>query len=234
VAGVSREGTLLAASDSVEIMMPTSERRSTGKQNDCASSIRRLARRQESLRRRISKLEEDADSLALDLANLADDLEGQPVATVSDSRRGDRRSGHDARAALQHTAEAGVGSVRMLPRSDGSADVLVDGGKQFTLPPTLADLLAILTTSRGWEPRDGLVGWKTLDDIARLLEKKSGRTFTLHAVTQQVYRLRREIFERGGVNPWLVQTNRRLGVRFALRLSPAQGLEIARGADAAG
>jgi hypothetical protein len=186
---------------------------------DCARLIRRLARRQESLRRRLSKLEEDADSLALDLTSLAEEVDGGIVAWAADRPQplAPAASGAEARAALRRTAETGVVSVRLAPRSDGSADVAVDEGASFLLPPTLADLLSILASTRNTDPGDGLVGWKTIDEIARLLEKKSGRSFSVHAVTQQIYRLRRELFERGGINPWLVQTNRRLGARFALR-----------------
>lgn len=169
----------------------------------------------------MSRLEEEADGLALDLASLADDLENGFVASASDrgaptSRRG---SGSDARDALRRTAEAGAASLAVTPRSDGSADVQIDAGKSFTLSPALADLLEILASNRGREDERGLVGWKTLEDVARLFEKKSGRLLTTHAVTQQIYRLRRELFERGHANPWLVQTNRRMGARFALRSS---------------
>jgi hypothetical protein len=101
-------------------------------------------------------------------------------------------------------------------RFDGSADVRVDGGQLFTLPPALADLLAILAADRDSD-HTGIVGWKPLETIARLIEKKTGRLITKHAVTQQIHRLRQELYERGRVNPWLVQTNRRLGARFALR-----------------
>src|SRR5687767_12515335 len=153
---------------------------------DCGRMIRRLARRQESLRRRLSKLEEEADSLALDLTSLADHVDGGgAIASAADrgvprTREG---SGADAREALRRTAESGAGSIRVAPRADGAADVIVDGGRRFTLPPTLGALLTILFSNRGGAGGDGLVGWKTLDDIVHLLEKKSGRPFTVHAVT---------------------------------------------------
>lgn len=192
---------------------------------ECARTVRRLARRQETLRRRMSRLEEAADALALDLAALADELDdGGPVATAADRPGAPlRRRNADTRDALRRTAEAGAASLLIAPRSDGSADVRIDDGKSFTLSPALADLLSILAADRGEETDRGIVGWKTLDEVGRLLEKKTGRSFTAHAVTQQIYRLRREIFERGRANPWLVQTNRRAGTRFALRFARDAG-----------
>lgn len=186
-------------------------------QSECARAIRQFARRQEALRRRASRLEEEADALALELVQLAEDLETGSLALASDrpavASRPRRRSSDEL---LRVTASSGVASMSLSPRADGSADVQVDGGKQFELPPTLADLLGILASDRGHSD-DELVGWKAFDEIAVLLEKKASRLFTRHAITQQVYRLRRELFERGGVNPHLIQTNRRHGIRFALR-----------------
>lgn len=212
------------SSNAMKATAPSAPDRERGNRPDYARLARQLARRQESLHRRVSRLEEEADSLALDLAALADDLDAGSVRGVSTSNRGlltsRHRTGEDARDALRRTAEAGAASLAITPRSDGFAEVQVDGGKLFTLPPTLAELLSILASNRGREEEDGLVGWKTIDEIARLLEKKAGRSFTTHAVTQQIHRLRRELFVRGRANPWLVQTHRRSGARFALRLVP--------------
>jgi hypothetical protein len=106
--------------------------------------------------------------------------------------------------------------LEIKPRSDGFSDVRIDAGKSFALPPMLADLLAVLSLT-GAASDDGLVGWKTIDEVAILLGKRSSRRFSRHAVTQSIYRLRKELFNRGGANPYLIQTNRRRGVRFALR-----------------
>jgi hypothetical protein len=100
------------------------------------------------------------------------------------------------------------------------ADIRIDGGKQFSLPPTLADLLTALSIDNGLSD-DEFVGWKTLGEVAEYLARRSGRPVTKRAITQNVYRLRKELFDRGGVNPYLVQTNRRRGVRFAFRRKPS-------------
>lgn len=95
----------------------------------------------------------------------------------------------------------------------------MDGGKQFTLPPILADLMTALSIDNGLND-DGFVGWKPIKEIADYLTKKMGKPVSKRAITQNVYRLRKELFDRGGVNPYLVQTNRRRGIRFALRRKP--------------
>src|SRR2546422_507907 len=58
---------------------------------------------------------------------------------------------------------------------------------------------------------------KSMKEIGEFLTKQTGKPVTKRAITQNVYRLRKELFERGGVNPYLIQTNRRRGLRFALR-----------------
>jgi len=117
---------------------------------------------------------------------------------------------------LRQLAEAGAHSLEIKPRADGLAEVRIDGGKIFTLSPLLADVLRILAIDNG-PSEDDLVGWKTLDEVAILLTKDSGKQFRKHAVTQNVYRLRKAMFAQGGANPFLVQTNRQRGVRFARR-----------------
>jgi hypothetical protein len=117
---------------------------------------------------------------------------------------------------LRYLAEAGTSLLEIKARPDGMADIRIDGGKQFTLPPTLADLMTALSIDNGLSD-DAFVGWKTVKEIAEYLARQSGRPVTKRAITQNVYRLRKQLFDRGGVNPYLVQTNRRRGVRFALR-----------------
>lgn len=182
--------------------------------------VRAAAKRQRVLLERLSRAEELADSLAQDLSAIEGSLLAADRA-APDARmahRGDDRLSA-ARRSLQRTAEAGAATLAVSRRTDDSLEVRVDGGKAFRLPPVLGDLLEILAFD-GEPAADGLAGWQSLDEVALRLGKRSGHDVRRHTATQHVYRLRRELFARGGVNPFLVQTSRRLGVRFALRRQP--------------
>jgi DNA-binding response OmpR family regulator len=173
--------------------------------------IRTLQGRHRSLLKRISKAEELADAIALDIEQLLTLVEGGTLAHagVDHTIRSRKESGQN-----KHQPAPGAFSVELDSRADGSAVVWIDG-KEFTLSPTLADLLVILYEDTG-RSTDDFIGWKSINEIARLLKKKTGRQFTKHVVTQNVHRLRQELL-KAGVDPDLVQTNRRCGLRFAVR-----------------
>jgi hypothetical protein len=178
--------------------------------------VSRLARRYRQLVTRISSAELLADELSLDLAKLEecfneDDAKAQAAELYLNERNSSR-----VQEQLRRVAESGALGLEIKRRSDGVAEVSIDSGQPFTLSPVLADLLYILAVDTGLTT-DELIGWKSLDEVAILLGKKEGRKLARHAVTQSIYRLRRELFNRGGVNPFLVQTNRWRGVRFALK-----------------
>jgi hypothetical protein len=179
--------------------------------------IRELARRFRSLVSKISSAELLADQLALELARIEKCLEtGAAVQPCGEGQNFGRKDQGQINEQLRRLADSGAALLEIKSRSDGLCDVRIDAGRQFKLPPVLADLLSILSLDGG-QSDDGLVGWKTLDEVAILLGKRSGKRFSRHTVTQSVYRLRRELFKRGGANPYLVQTNRRRGIRFALK-----------------
>jgi len=179
--------------------------------------VRRLARRQRNLLDRLSRAEELADALTLEVGELeAALLRVSAGALPNEQLPGSAPSQPEAARLLQGTAAAGVRELVIKRHADGSARVSVDGGKAFSLPPALGDLLAVLAVDSGLTA-DQLIGWKTLDEVTILLSRKTGRTLSRHAVSQTVYRLRKAVFERGGVNPYLIQTSRRHGLRFALQ-----------------
>lgn len=205
--------------------MTVFDSRDTKQAPNLLGRIRDLARRHRSLVSRISSAELLADGIALELSRIEECLEvGALTSPRNYARRSPREDAPRPSERLRRVAEAGASGLDIKSRADGPCEVRIDGGKQFLLPPLLADLLSVLSTE-GDFGGDGLVGWKTLDEVAILLAKKSGRKFTRHTVTQNIYRLRKELFGRGGVNPFLVQTNRRRGVRFALRRRPAPVIE---------
>jgi hypothetical protein len=184
---------------------------------DLLEQIRDLARRHRTLLSRLSNAELLADNIALDLSHIEKCLETGELAPVCEDERLQRQKEcGQRRDQLRLLADSGATTVEIKPRSDGLSDVRIDAGKSFSLPPLLADLLSVLSLN-GATSDDKLVGWKTIDEVAILLGKRSSRRFSRHAVTQSIYRLRKELFNRGGANPYLVQTNRRRGVRFALK-----------------
>jgi hypothetical protein len=185
--------------------------------------VRGLARRHKNLVNRISKAELNASFIEYELFQLLTMME-ECLDDGGEGAAGAPSSGSEAQAKssrpLRYLAESGTFSLEIKARPDGMADIRIDGGKAFTLPPTLADLITALSIDNGLSD-DEFVGWKTVREIAEYLTGRSGKQVTKRAITQNVYRLRKELFDRGGVNPYLVQTNRRRGVRLALRRKPS-------------
>jgi hypothetical protein len=184
------------------------------KQAEILSLLHALQRRHKLLLARISRAEVLAEAIELDIEQLLAQVEAGTLAPadVNGAVNGARKR-PEVNHALRHTAP-GAFSVEFDSCADGSVKVCIDG-REFTLSPTLADLLAVLCEDTGRSP-DGVIGWKSIDEVIGLLKKKTGRQLTRHGVTQNVHRLRQELL-KVGVNPYLVQTNRRCGLRFALR-----------------
>jgi hypothetical protein len=183
--------------------------------------MRGIARRYKNLVNKISRAEMNAGFIEYELFQLLKLME-ESVGLADDDRdpgasqSGGLESQAKATKPLRYLAESGASALEIKMRPDGMADVRIDGGKRFTLPPVLADLMTALAIDNG-QCDDAFVGWKTTKEIADYLTKQAGKPVTKRAITQSVYRLRKELFDRGGVNPYLVQTNRRRGMRFALR-----------------
>lgn len=211
-------------SDTTQGEVLAAERKQSGRARHYAEIlvlIRGLARRHKNLVNRISKAELNASFIEYELFQLLKMME-EWVDEGAEGVAGDGATSSSLEPPanqtrqLRYLAESGTLSLEIKGRPDGMADIRIDGGKQFTLPPTLADLMTALSIDNGLSG-DAFVGWKTVPEIAEYLAKRSGKAVTKRAITQNVYRLRKELFDRGGVNPYLVQTNRRRGVRFAVR-----------------
>lgn len=192
-------------------------------QHKLLAEIARIARQQRLLVKRINREELLADGIARDLLELERMVREGGSIELGGARR---RHRSEARRTLRVAARAGVTAVKFVKQIGGSVLVRVDGGREFELPPALGALLSALAKDTG-PSGDGLVAWKSMDEIEFLLVKKLGRKPSRHAIAQNVYRLREALFDRGGVNPHLVQTNRRLGLRFALRRpDPSPSLDL--------
>jgi hypothetical protein len=166
-----------------------------------------LASRASRLAAKISEVEELADALAFDVAELESHLQ---AAAVPRGRGKFRRAGHLTRS----SPAAGAARLRIGRGTDGFAEVAIDRGTCL-LPPTMADLLEILGAEAG-AAADEFVGWKTLAEVAAELDSRFGRALNRHAVINAIYRLRR-LLRRSGLDPRLVQTHPRCGARLALR-----------------
>jgi hypothetical protein len=97
----------------------------------------------------------------------------------------------------------------------GGGAVTFDNAKRVTLPPALAELIAILISSADESP-DELVAWKSLDRVGELMQKRLGRAFSAHAISQLVWRLRGKLAE-AGLDPRLVESSTASGVRLRLK-----------------
>ena len=124
---------------------------------------------------------------------------------------------------LALSAEKGVSSLGTKRLANGKAVFEIEGNL-LTLPPRLSDLLLALAKDSG-PSEDNLVGYKTLEEIAQwVLGPKRGwpppnraaREKIHHSTIHSIHLLRKE-FRAAGINPYLIQRNRRLGYRFALR-----------------
>lgn len=115
--------------------------------------------------------------------------------------------------------QKGVNHIGIRPDATGAAAVRIDAGTEFLLPHALANLLSALKTDNH-RTTDEYVGWKTLPEVATMLAKMGEKKVSRRALVQRVHRLRRNLFVRGGVSPFLVESNRRQGVRIALRRNP--------------
>jgi hypothetical protein len=183
--------------------------------------MRGIARRYKNLVSKISRAEMNATFIEYEMFQLLKLMEDALHQSTGEFEGGaveapDHVAPGKDNKPLRYLADAGAATLEIKTRPDGMADVRIDGGKRFTLPPTLADLITALSIDNG-QCEDAFVGWKTIREVADYLSRQSNKPMTKRAITQNIYRLRKELFDRGGVNPYLIQTNRRRGIRFALR-----------------
>jgi hypothetical protein len=123
-----------------------------------------------------------------------------------------RERGKNAEQRLRSAAQKGVRKLAIDRGANGRAVVLIGDDGELELPPGLADLLEILAADTGVSS-DDLVGYKTVNEIALLLNNGAKKPLREHAVRERISRLR-QMLRDCGINPWLVETSRDGGYRF--------------------
>jgi len=151
------------------------------------------------------------DALAKELEHLLDALhEGAVIAPPARPARSAQEE-HVMRA----EAAAGATSVDVVRGVDGTCSVSIGGRRPFGVAPKIANLVTVLAVPGGIT-HDGLAGWRTHAEVATALNKRTGGALGPRGVPRVVHKLRRA-FRDAGENHLLVQTNRRWGVRLAVR-----------------
>jgi len=153
---------------------------------------------------------------ALDRA-IAADATGRLTAVADDALRLAAKARRDRvrAASLRAQAEGGVRRLDVRVRATGGASVRADEGKWFELPGVLANLLLVLASAVG-TGADGFPGWQPIEQVVEQIGRKIGKNPSRRAVTQAVYRLRGTL-GANGLNPYLLQVDRRQGLRFLVR-----------------
>ena len=177
--------------------------------------VRRLLRELEALARAASRLEERLDGVVFDAVEMLQAIERIGLNPEVEPASRPTNSNSDGDLILRRLAESGSTRLEVVRRSAGDADVRIDGGEWFVLPRALTALLTALARDTG--DGGGLVGWKEKGEIADLLAKELGERPSRGALDQLIWRLRKAL-RTAGVNPFLVQTCRHQGARFALRV----------------
>ena len=118
-------------------------------------------------------------------------------------------------------------SLVVKARPDDSADFQIDGGHTFRLSPRPAELLAYLASSEG-STEDALTPWRSRESIVKWLEKKTGKPMRRQYVNNLVCLLR-TAFRKAGLDPDLLQTHKRKGIRLALKRQVARVIGGVRG-----
>ena len=177
-----------------------------------AARLAFLCREIERARVLASRTEEILDAVACELQDMIGH-HSLNLAKVTNSLGGLRQ-----RHGLLPKSSQNVASVVLVPGIDGSVTARIDGRSGIPLSPLLAALLEILKADGG-VTGDHLVGWKSVAAIQSALKEPTKQHHSKAAIKELVYRLR-SLLGRHGENPFLVQSHRHLGYRFAVEREP--------------
>jgi hypothetical protein len=110
-----------------------------------------------------------------------------------------------------------IAKLKTEQRPDGSLVVFVNNRRPFKLQPHLGALLLALAEDTGLSDDEG-VAFKTVGDLAIRMSKRLGtRRLSGDTVNKYVCKLRKELCRRAGLEADVIQTNRRLGRRLAVK-----------------
>jgi hypothetical protein len=110
-----------------------------------------------------------------------------------------------------------IAKLKTEQRPDGSVVVFVNNRRPFVLQPHLGALLLALAEDTGASDDEG-VAFKTVSDLAIRMSKRLGtRRLSSDTVNKYVCKLRKELCRRAGLEADVIQTNRRLGRRLAVK-----------------
>ena len=184
----------------------------TGQQLDKESAIVRIDRRQ--LRASLAsfdKIDEFLSSIDVDVQSTGE----SGCSHVCSNTRLIRELRAAEHAAKNH-AQQGVDKITIRTSQRGRMRVSVGSFPEIVLGRSVADTLHALATGTGSHGAgDGLVPWKTYEELGWLIKQRTGRAPRVHALSNHIYRLRRAMANGG--NPFLVQTDaKRRSARFAL------------------
>lgn len=183
--------------------------------SDLASRLVLLEKKLNQLRRFLDRIDLLVDAIEREMQQLQ--YEVAPTTETAQPRRRRRQ------ARGNHAADGGkpvdlalseAVDIQFVRRGDGGASVCIDGGKWFTLQPKPAALLRTLLMGPRSDKPDS--EWKSYEALAEQLGAKEVDNGVRHRIAQLIYLLRNAL-ETHGVNPDLVQTDRRFGVRFRVK-----------------
>ena len=164
------------------------------------------------------------DKIELALIDLEDLLPPLPT-YVRKSRRGcHKRPISQRKMARPHCSDAHrdfAENVQFVRRGDGGASICIDGGEWITLKPRLALLLEALLP-RPVGNTTAPAGWISDKSLAAHIGERTVDRRVKHRIAQLVYLLRNEL-ENHGVNPELLERDRRSGTRFRLKVIGSLG-----------
>ena len=104
-----------------------------------------------------------------------------------------------------------IGAVK-----DGVAAVSIDEGKELSLTPALAALLAVLVAGDECDT-DGFPPFRSNLELAAAYSARTGRPASERAVVVGISRLRRRVWADSKESPKLVETISGRGARFRIR-----------------
>jgi len=176
-----------------------------------------LSRFYKKLRRAQSRASE-AEEFMDDVLQSLNDLRDKPSAQLSFKKT--ERTGAWQKSELAAVAEAARGATELsiVPTAAGFFEVQVDK-KKLLLSPKLGMLLQILARDTG-RSDDSFVEWKPREVVRTELARQAGSVVTNHALTNLVYRLRKELRKQAKLHQSFVQAHPKLGLRFALQRKP--------------